>query len=189
MGVRLLYSVGKGFFMAKLFKGKLYVILSFAIVVFILVALFFFSGQNAEESAGVSGWIADFILRFFGLENPVIAGSFEHFIRKLAHFSLYAALGMGLFGLARYYFKRLRFPAVALASLVVAGLDEFHQLFVPGRAGMFRDVLLDLSGAVFGYLVCLTLVHIFISLRKKSCRRARFDMEVVERKADRSKNE
>ena len=31
--------------------------------------------------------------------------------------------------------------------------DEFHQLFVPDRAGLFTDVLVDTAGAVIALLV------------------------------------
>jgi VanZ family protein len=32
---------------------------------------------------------------------------------------------------------------------VAASLDEFHQTFVPSRTGSSRDVMLDLTGALF----------------------------------------
>lgn len=31
--------------------------------------------------------------------------------------------------------------------------DEFHQLFVPGRSGEFRDVCIDLLGSCIGLLL------------------------------------
>ena len=51
------------------------------------------------------------------------------------------------------------FPPVSLLLsgwLIATGYaasDEIHQLFVPERAGMFRDVLLDSSGAALGTLI------------------------------------
>ena len=36
-----------------------------------------------------------------------------------------------------------------------AATDEFHQLFVPGRYGMVRDVILDSLGALTGITVCI----------------------------------
>ena len=36
-----------------------------------------------------------------------------------------------------------------------AATDEFHQLFVPGRYGMVRDVVLDFLGALTGIAVCI----------------------------------
>jgi VanZ family protein len=35
------------------------------------------------------------------------------------------------------------------STFIIASLDEFHQRFVPGRVGSFRDVLIDTGGALF----------------------------------------
>jgi VanZ family protein len=48
----------------------------------------------------------------------------------------------------------LRVAAIALVStMTVAALDEWHQAFLPGRTGMFGDVLLDSSAAAFVQLM------------------------------------
>ena len=39
-----------------------------------------------------------------------------------------------------------------LICFVYACSDEWHQTFVPGRAGQFRDVLLDTAGSLTGLL-------------------------------------
>lgn len=46
--------------------------------------------------------------------------------------------------------------SVILAALY-ASTDEFHQLFVPGRSGQFRDVLIDSCGAAAGTLIVYAL--------------------------------
>lgn len=38
----------------------------------------------------------------------------------------------------------------ALATLIFAALDEFHQTFVPGRGGLVSDVLIDGVGVLLG---------------------------------------
>ena len=43
----------------------------------------------------------------------------------------------------------------AVFSCIYASSDEIHQLFVPGRAGQVRDVLIDTSGAVAGILLAI----------------------------------
>lgn len=76
-------------------------------------------------------------------------------VRKSAHFSEYAVLGF----LGRGLFSRLQdergLPAWvgALAVALVPVADETIQLFVPGRSGSPRDVLIDLCGAALGTLV------------------------------------
>jgi VanZ family protein len=81
------------------------------------------------------------------------------FVRKAAHFTTYGLLSVFAF----YSWKAtvparerwtFRWSALALAlTLVAASLDEFHQSFVPSRGPSPRDVLLDMTGAVFFQIV------------------------------------
>lgn len=45
------------------------------------------------------------------------------------------------------------FGAVLLACALFAASDEFHQSFVKTRTPSVRDVLLDVTGALFGLLI------------------------------------
>ncbi|MGB9406062.1 MAG: VanZ family protein [Terracidiphilus sp.] len=79
------------------------------------------------------------------------------FIRKTGHF-----MGYGMFSVvcfrafwitlqeaASRLMRQLRAHGLAiLATLLVASADEFHQSFLPNRAGQFSDVLLDTCGGV-----------------------------------------
>lgn len=40
--------------------------------------------------------------------------------------------------------------------MIRAALDEVHQLFVPGRGGMWQDVLLDGCGVLAGIVLAYT---------------------------------
>lgn len=82
-------------------------------------------------------------------------------VRKAAHFSEYALLGVLALN-AAVQVARLRgrdeprwalfVAALAFCVLFAAG-DEFHQLFVDGRSGQVRDVVIDSCGAAVGALV------------------------------------
>ena len=50
-----------------------------------------------------------------------------------------------------------RFWIAAGLTAFYACTDEFHQLFVPGRAGLLSDVLIDSLSAVLGLVVFLLL--------------------------------
>ena len=117
----------------------------------LLVTMWFFSSQTGEESSRVSGYVARFFMRLFGVDDT--AGNFARvgfLVRKAAHFSLFALLGMTL-GLA---FAPPDQPAFAFLALPVAAIcavtDEAHQTFVMARTGMWQDALLDCCGAVLG---------------------------------------
>lgn len=88
---------------------------------------------------------------------------------KAAHFAEYGILG---FLLALGFFNALsssRSVKVGLSlfvSLALAGLDEFHQFFVPWRAVEVLDLLADAAGATAGVLAFL-----FLFQREKLFRR------------------
>lgn len=44
--------------------------------------------------------------------------------------------------------------------ILYAASDEFHQLFVPGRAGLVTDVCIDSAGALLGILLFLAALHL-----------------------------
>jgi VanZ family protein len=50
---------------------------------------------------------------------------------------------------------------VVILGGLYAASDEFHQLFVDGRAGMLSDVLLDTCGVAVGSLVLTFLLCAF----------------------------
>ncbi|MDY6314114.1 MAG: VanZ family protein, partial [Clostridia bacterium] len=52
-----------------------------------------------------------------------------------------------------FMFKKTTAVISLLCSALYAASDEFHQLFVPGRSGEFRDVCLDSAGALTGILI------------------------------------
>lgn len=41
-----------------------------------------------------------------------------------------------------------------IGATIYAATDEFHQLFVPGRAGLVTDVLIDATGAAIALVLC-----------------------------------
>jgi len=73
-------------------------------------------------------------------------GVWDTLLRKLAHMAEFAILGLLL---AR---ALPELPAFA-AGVAYAALDELHQHFVPGRAGMLLDVGIDAVGLLLGVLL------------------------------------
>lgn len=78
-------------------------------------------------------------------------------MRKSAHFIAYLVLGL----LVSYAMKNETFAASAwkrrgislLICVAYAISDEFHQIFVPGRGPLLKDVLIDGSGAAIGIML------------------------------------
>jgi VanZ family protein len=83
--------------------------------------------------------------------------SIHHLIRKTGHFMGYGSFSLVCFravwitlkGAALHLPRQLRAHGLAiLATFLIAGMDEFHQSFLPNRTGQFSDVLLDCCGAI-----------------------------------------
>jgi VanZ family protein len=76
-------------------------------------------------------------------------GTWDLVLRKLAHVSEYALLGLLLA-------RAVRRPALAVVlAACYAVTDEIHQTFVEGRHGAPLDVAIDTAGALVGVLVWL----------------------------------
>ena len=122
----------------KLFWGLLTLLWCFII--------FSFYSQSSVSSQKLSDSLVPIILLnkfpFLGI-----------LIRKTAHFMEYAIL----FFLAANYFKEFNNPKylfiALLFSILCAFFDEFHQLFVDGRSGQIKDVLIDSMGAFVTLLI------------------------------------
>ena len=135
----------------------------------VMVCVFLFSCENADDSSDTSGRFVNLIISiFYGdydelpmWEQEEIRGNISHFIRKTAHFTIFAALGFFAFLTSGQ--KKLLCKGTA-AVLIFCGLyavsDELHQYFVPGRACMLRDMLLDTCGSLAGIAAALAAVKI-----------------------------
>ena len=135
-----------------------------------MVCVFLFSCENADDSSDTSGRFVNLVISiFYGdydelpmWEQEGIRGNISHFIRKTAHFTIFAALGFFAFLTSGQ--KKLLCKGTA-AVLIFCGLyavsDEIHQYFVPGRACMLRDMLLDTCGSLAGIAAALVALKIF----------------------------
>lgn len=140
----------------------------------ILVAVyiaFIFSNSiaNGQTSGELSGSISEAIyslLQKWGLKlNPDVL---HHVIRKLAHFTEYAGLGV----LIRVTTGRSVSSGAWLLRLVflisVPLVDETIQLFVPGRGGSFWDCLIDMAGYLTGFLLSALIARLFAKRKRDS---------------------
>lgn len=114
-------------------------------------------------SGAISGFVKDLVFKLL----PGLSGTGEGghgLLRKLAHFTEFACLGVFLSRLL-YWLKKPRLLALAGAFLV-ACCDETIQRFVPDRGPSFRDVMIDTSGALVG-MILLLVGYAYVKRRKK----------------------
>lgn len=94
--------------------------------------------------------------------------SFYLLIRKgIGHFGAFMVLAMIGFGVCLFFFKKK--PLFIIISLAlgfsIAGVTEIIQLYVPGRSGLFSDVMIDFSGYFVGTAITFTIFYIIILIR------------------------
>lgn len=153
------------------------------LIVMNFITTFGFSGQSGTESSGISSKVTLFILNIFGdysepltEEQEQFVETAEHIVRKLAHFSIYAILGMLLMGLASTYEikNKWQIGTSLTVGILYAGLDEFHQSFIPGRTAMVLDVLIDTAGIITGILIIFIITKIYNNY-KRNKRTSKYD--------------
>ena len=137
--------------------------------------IFSMSSENAEKSSNTSGQTIRVVLSAVpGFEEQPeevkvnIIEKLQFIVRKSAHFIGYMILGILASGLILQYENiNKKYPLAFLICVIYAISDEIHQLFVPGRSGQVRDVLIDSAGSLLGIILVMAFVKILIKFNKK----------------------
>lgn len=142
-------------------RRKVLTVISFLLTFILMGVIFYLSDQPASESSQLSDSLISKIFHLIGVIIPVKV------IRKTAHaceFFLLAFLFSNSFNLASN--EKWHILSLAL-TFAYACTDEFHQLFVFGRAGRISDILIDTSGALIGILIYSVLIKIIKAVRRR----------------------
>lgn len=126
-----------------------------------------FSAQTAVQSGGASDGLLHTLLsivvpayRGAAAEVQTVAvETLSFFLRKGAHMTCYFILSALLLAACSLWVKPIykRCGLVVALCALLAGLDEYHQTFVPGRSGQLRDVCIDVTGGVIALVLWLVL--------------------------------
>lgn len=148
-------------------------IVSAILVLLTCLTIFMFSNQKGNESGELSDKTLDVISSQIDIiEDSKYIINWGILIRKIAHIFEYFVLSCFVF-IFLFTFDRNEYFLLAISivfSLLYAISDEIHQLFVPGRAGLFTDVLIDLIGIILANLLCLIVYNLLIKRIKKEAR-------------------
>lgn len=101
---------------------------------------------------------------------------FRYMIRKgIGHFGAFLVLAVfGAFIAIMFFKRKWIFGIISLIlGFGIAGLTEYIQTFVPGRSGLFKDVMIDYAGYLSGTIIVLGVFYIisliiFIIKRSKN---------------------
>lgn len=137
---------------------RLHTILTLAVMAFIFIQ----SALPGDVSGKESNVLVEFFSKLTGLDAEVLS----IVIRKAAHFTEFAVLGLCLtLSVRDYYFVK----GVTLCSVPVwfmswmlgtayAATDEIHQYFVPERACQLPDVCIDSAGVAVGAVIMVLVI-------------------------------
>lgn len=136
-------------------KNKIYKIL----LVIWMIIIFLFSNDPKEETSEKTNNFMAPIIEIIELitgyeknsnEIELITDECFYLVRKLAHFLEYFILGLLLILALKSDIpnKEVLYYSAIIICIIYAASDEVHQLFVEGRNGNIKDVIIDSCGSI-----------------------------------------
>ena len=144
--------------------------ISFIVLILWMIVIFSFSSADANKSTGTSDKVITTMIeikdKITDQETPIsekeiIVKNSSFYVRKIAHITEYLILGLLMFN-ALKQFNILNIYYAIILCVLYSCTDEFHQLFINGRSGSFRDVLIDTIGILLG-----TYLYKILVIKKK----------------------
>ncbi len=143
-----------------------------------MIIIFLLSHENAtkstDTSSGVTRFVCEVVLKdsyqsMAEEEREVLREKVQHIVRKCAHMTEYAILGVLLTWTAIVHgCKGKKLLGAIMVGITYSVSDEWHQSFIPGRACQSMDVLIDSIGVILGVgiVVCGRWLISFLTERK-----------------------
>lgn len=119
-----------------------------------------------------------------GIEiNPITntrVDKWEMSVRKFAHYALFAMGGLIIYAMLHHFHIKYQILIAIFLGMLLACIDEIHQLYSVNRGPRLFDVGVDslgvISGVLFGH-VCIKIVNqwkkgkkVYDKLQKNHCR-------------------
>lgn len=144
-------------------KGrKIYILISWILVLICMGIIFSLSAQIAEDSQDLSDSFISSLFKFLGIELK------SGFVRTMAHMLEFMGLSLLIFNAVYSTWNIKLTPVIAfIGTSFYAITDEIHQIFVPGRAFQISDILVDSTGALIGVTASFIILKIVLSIKKR----------------------
>ncbi|WP_370851744.1 VanZ family protein [Megasphaera elsdenii] len=137
-------------------KHRWLIFLCFLLVSAVIGVIWWHSMQNGvashAESRRVLAWV---LARIPG--TAVAPYLSDGVIRRLAHLTEYATLGVVLSSFSVLISRHSHKVWVLLIGIGVAAIDEYIQLFSGGRTSTWHDVVLDSIGCMVGIVLVMVI--------------------------------
>ena len=155
----------------KIFDKKNLRLLAFIPALAMMVIIWGFSGSDANDSGKLSLEVTKKIVdignkafhhgSLTAEEKDALVSKLHTPVRKCAHMTEYALLAVSVFLPLTLYIKEYSkaFNATVMFCVFYASTDEFHQIFVEGRAGRLTDVMIDSVGILIASAILLLILN------------------------------
>lgn len=137
-------------------KRRLTVVFILVIIIAIISVIWWHSLQPGTASHAESRHVLSIVLSYAG--GTWLAPYLDdRFIRRLAHLTEYASLGLSMSVLSWALTGKQRTIWVLLAGICIASIDEYIQQFSGGRTSTWHDVVFDMVGCIVGIILVAVL--------------------------------
>lgn len=160
-------------------------ILITTLTIICMISIFILSSMNASESGHKSLKIVETIIKqtnnvmhkigatdklLTDKEVQSIAKKMNNPFRKFSHAFIYFTLAILIFlTLKSFNVKTSRIIFITILICFTYSLtDEYHQTFIKGRSGEFRDCIIDTIGSTIGVAICILINKISTRKRNKN---------------------
>lgn len=153
----------------------------FIVIMLVIISIggmYYFSSQNGNVSGNQSQIVVNIIEKVrdkVTLKNQNLIkvqtkiydklrklGSKSYIVRKMAHFIIYALIGISLLLFMYVFSKKLMLSSIIafILSVTYACYDEYRQISIPGRSASIKDVFIDSCGALTGIILTFSIILI-----------------------------
>ena len=153
----------------------------FVVIILVILSIggmYYFSSQNGNVSGNQSQIVVNIIDKVrdkVTLKNQKLIkvqtkiydklrklGSKSYIVRKMAHFIIYALIGISILLFMYVFSKKLMLSSIIafILSVTYACYDEYRQISIPGRSGSIKDVFIDSCGALTGIILTFSIILI-----------------------------
>ena len=138
------------------------------LIIIWMATVFYLSGEISDVSSNTSGNTIRAILSGMPWlyqspeEKEALVEILQPIARKIAHFSLYMVGGIliGLWIQEHSLSEERKIMLSIIIGFLHSVSDEIHQFFVPGRAGLVIDVMIDTLGIAVGVIFIFMIIKI-----------------------------
>ena len=147
---------------------KIKVLIFFLLAFSWVAAMFIFSGQDYFQSNDLSNGLIQLIVSNLDIEITDMR-AVNKVVRKIFHVFLFMVLAIFIFVILQFLKKNIKKSSLITFILCIffAGVDEYHQKFVPARTSSVTDVVIDAAGSLIGILLCVIVSWLYSAWRRR----------------------